>query len=159
MEKPLVDGSYLLEKFQGKGGWTYAALPEVTPDKKAYFNWVKVNGHVDGYELKNYSLMPMGNGKLFLPVKAEIRKIIGKKVGDWVQITLFSAQQPVDTQNDLLLCLEDEPIAHQFYLSFSTEEQKAYIGWIDSAKSEETKIERLAETVNRLLKGQKFVEK
>ncbi|GAB3916756.1 YdeI/OmpD-associated family protein [Larkinella terrae] len=159
MEKPLVDGSYLLEKFQGKGGWTYAALPEVAPDKKAYFNWVKVNGHVDGYELKNCTLMPLGNGKLFLPVKAEIRKIIGKKAGDWVQVTLYSAQIPVETQKDLLLCLEDEPTAHKTFLGFTAEEQKAYISWIDSAKTEETKIERLAETVNRLLRGQKFVEK
>ncbi|MGM9510431.1 YdeI/OmpD-associated family protein [Larkinella sp. GY13] len=159
MEKPLVNGSYLLEKFQGKGGWTYAALPEVKPDKKAYFNWVKVNGTIDGYEIKNYSLMPMGNGKLFLAVKAEIRKQIGKKAGDWVEVVLYSAQAPVDTQKDLLLCLEDEPAAHQTFLSYTKAEQKAYVDWIDSAKSEETKIDRLAETINRLLRKQKFTEK
>lgn len=159
MEKPLVDGSYLLEKFQGKGGWTYAALPEVAPDKKAYFNWVKVNGTIDSYELKNYSLMPLGNGKLFLPVKAEIRKLIGKKAGDWVQVILYSAQIPVDPQKDLLLCLEDEPAAQKVFLSFTANEQKAYVDWIGAAKSEETKIDRLAETVNRLLRGQKFSDK
>jgi hypothetical protein len=27
MEKPLVNKEYLLEKFPGKGGWTYAAIP------------------------------------------------------------------------------------------------------------------------------------
>ena len=79
MEKPLIDNEYLLEKFSGKGGWTYAAIPEIKPDKHAYFGWVRVRGSIDGYEIRAYHLMPMGNGKLFLPVKADIRKKIGKK--------------------------------------------------------------------------------
>ncbi|MFD1144522.1 YdeI/OmpD-associated family protein [Larkinella insperata] len=156
MEKPLVDGPYRLEKFQGKGGWTYAALPEVKPDKKSYFNWVKVKGQIDDYELVHCQLMPMGNGRLFLAVKAEIRKQIGKQAGDWVHITLYPEQAPVDTQQDLLLCLEDEPAAHKVFLEFTSDEQKAYIDWIDSAKTEEAKIERLAETVNRLVKKRKL---
>jgi hypothetical protein len=159
MENPLVNGSFLLEKFQGKGGWTYATLPAVPPNKKSYFNWVKVNGTIDDFELKNFSLMPMGNGKLFMAVKAEIRKKIGKKAGDWVHIILYPAQAPIDTHKDLLLCLEDEPAAHKTFLSYTENEQKVYIDWIDSAKSEESKIERMAETVNRLLKAKKFTDK
>ena len=27
--KPLVDKEYLLEKYPGKGGWTYARIPEI----------------------------------------------------------------------------------------------------------------------------------
>ncbi|RAK02922.1 bacteriocin resistance YdeI/OmpD-like protein [Larkinella arboricola] len=156
MEEPLVDGSYRLKKFEGKGGWTYAALPEVKPDKKSYFNWVKVKGRIDEYELKNCQLMPLGNGQLFLAVKAEIRKQIGKQAGDWVHITLYPEQAPVDTRKDLLLCLEDEPQAHQTFLSYSDDEQKAYIDWIDLAKTEESRIERMAETINRLLRNKKL---
>lgn len=155
MEKPLVDGAYRLEKFQGKGGWTYAALPEVSPDKKAYFNWVKVWGRIDDYELKNTQLMPLGNGKLFLAVRSEIRKQIGKQAGDWVHITLYPTQAAVDTRQDLNFCLEDEPAAHKIFLSYTAAEQKAYFDWIDSAKTEEAKIERMAETINRLLKNKK----
>ncbi len=73
-QKPLVDKEYLLQKYPGKGGWTYAAIPEVLQDKHAWFGWVRVKGFIDHHELKNYRLMPMGNGSLFLPVKAEIRK-------------------------------------------------------------------------------------
>ena len=47
-EKPLVDKQYKLEKFQGKGGWTYARIPEIIQDKKAHFGWVKVRGSIDG---------------------------------------------------------------------------------------------------------------
>ncbi len=82
----LVDQDYLLQKYPGKGGWTYAAIPEIKQDKHAWFGWVKVRGSIDGYEISNYHLMPMGNGTLFLPVKTEIRKKIGKQEGNWVHV-------------------------------------------------------------------------
>ena len=65
-EKPLVDKVYLLEKFTGKGAWTYAEIPEISQDKTAPFGWVKVKGFIDDYELNQHKLLPMGNGKLFL---------------------------------------------------------------------------------------------
>jgi hypothetical protein len=41
-----------------------------------------VRGTIDDFEIRKYHLMPMGNGKFFLPVKAEIRKKIKKEAGD-----------------------------------------------------------------------------
>ena len=64
--KLLTDQKYLLEKFPGKGGWTYAKIPEIKPEKNNPFGWLCVNGFIDDYEIKNYHLMPMGNGGLFL---------------------------------------------------------------------------------------------
>lgn len=81
-DKALVNKNYLLEKFSGKGGWTFAVIPEVAQDKHAPFGWVKVKGFIDDVEIYNYRLQPMGNGKLFLPVKAAIRKAIKKEAGD-----------------------------------------------------------------------------
>ena len=89
MEKPLVNKKYLLQKFPGKGGWTFAEIPDVLADKHSQFGWVKVRGSIDGFEIKNYKLQPLGNGKLFLPVKAEIRKTIKKQAGDFVQVILY----------------------------------------------------------------------
>ncbi|MEA5425112.1 YdeI/OmpD-associated family protein [Arcicella lustrica] len=156
MEKPLIDKKYLLEKFPGKGGWTYAVIPEILQDKHAHFGWVKVKGFIDDFELKNYRLMPMGNGMLFLPVRAEIRKKIGKKDGDWVHVKLFADNDALEIPKELMLCLEDEPQALKNFLTYTESEQKAYIDWILGAKKEETKIERMAETVNKVLKGLKF---
>ncbi|MFT5385881.1 MAG: hypothetical protein ACI81W_003292, partial [Saprospiraceae bacterium] len=61
-EKPLVNKKYLLQRFPGKGGWTFAEIPEILQNKKAPFGWVCVKGFIDDYELKQYKLMPMGNG-------------------------------------------------------------------------------------------------
>ena len=159
MEIPLVDKKYLLEKYPGKGGWTYAQIPEILQDKHSPFGWVKVKGSIDNHEFKNYRLMPMGNGKLFLPVKAEIRKKIGKKEGDWVNVILFADNTPTEIPEELLLCLLEDPTANQTFLSYSDGEQKAYVDWIYSVKTDETKVERIAKTLNRLTKGQKFYDK
>lgn len=155
-EKPLVNKKYLLEKYPGKGGWTYAAIPEVLQDKHAPFGWVKVKGRIDEFEIKNYKLMPMGNGKLFLPVKADIRKRIGKQEGDWVSVILYADNAPTDIPDEFLDCLKEEPIAHQTFLNYTDRQQKQIIDWVYSAKTDDTKVRRIAETLDKLLKQGKY---
>jgi uncharacterized protein YdeI (YjbR/CyaY-like superfamily) len=87
-EKPLVNKKYLLEKYPGKGGWTYAAIPE-----------------------------------------------------------------------EFLLCLMDEPTAHKTFLSYTDGQQKEFIDWIYSAKTDDTKVERIAETLRKLAKQSKLRDK
>ncbi len=158
-EKPLVDQSYLLEKVSGKGGWTYATIPEILQDKHSPFGWVKVRGFIDDYEIKNYKLMPMGNGRLFLPVKAEIRKRIGKKEGDWVKVVLFIDNSPTEIPEEFLLCLKEDPAAYESFLTYTDGQQKEFIDWIYSAKTDKTKVERIAETLNKLVKHEKLRDK
>lgn len=159
MEEPLVNTDYLLEKFKGKGGWTYAQIPEILQDKHSPFGWVRVRGTIDNFEIKNYHLMPMGNGKLFLPVKADIRKKIGKKEGDYVHVILFADNLPTEIPEELKLCLLDEPNAYEIFLRYSDGEQKAFIEWIYSAKTDETKVERIGKTISKLSNHQKFNDK
>ena len=157
--KPLVNKKYKLEKYHGKGGWTYASIPEVVQNKENPFGWVRVSGSIDNYELDKCTLMPMGNGGLFLPVKAEIRKKIGKEEGDWVHVILYADNTPLETPNELQLCLEDEPKALKFFHLLSESERRYYINWIYSAKKEETKISRMAKTIDRLIHGLKMYDK
>lgn len=114
MEKPLVDKKYLLEKFPGKGGWTYTIIPEVPQDKHVPFGWVKVKGSIDGFEIKRHRLMPMGTGELGLSVKAEIRKEIKKEAGDYVHVILYLDNEPLEAPEELLLCLQGYKEIDQF---------------------------------------------
>ncbi len=154
--KPLVDQLFVLEKFPGKGGWTYTRIPQIKADKKVPFGWIKVKGTIDGFAISKYHLMPMKNGGLFLPVKAEIRKKINKTEGDSVRVILYPDNEPLEVPDEMLLCLEDEPQALKFFNSLSESEQKYYIQWVYSAKKDETKVNRLAKTIDRLLLKQKF---
>lgn len=69
-----------------KGGWTYV----VWPNSVRFFGTrglVKVSGTIDGLPFKS-SFMAMGDGRHMLPVKLEIRRAIGKEVGNTVKVVL-----------------------------------------------------------------------
>ena len=155
-EKPLVNKEYLLEKFPGKGGWTYVRIPEVLQNKNSPFGWLKVKGRIDDYEIKNYKLMPMGNGQLFLPVKSDIRKKIGKKEGDWVKVILYPDNAPTEIPEEFLDCLKEDPIAYKTFLTYTDGQQKEFIDWVYSAKTDDTKVERIVLALNKLLKQEKL---
>lgn len=155
-EEPLVNDDFLLKKYPGKGGWTYTVLPETVRKKKTPFGWVQVRGFIDSFELKGYRLMPMSSGQLFLPVRAEIRKKIGKKEGDRVHVVLYADDAPPDIPEELLLCLQDSEDTYSNFLKCSDTEQRAFIDHIYAVKKEETRIERIAQTLDMLEKGQKL---
>src|SRR5690606_6883948 len=151
--KPLVDKQYQLKKFSGKGGWTYAEIPEIPQDKTQPFGWRNVRGSVDGVDLGQFRLMPMGNEKLFLPLRADIRKKIKKKEGDFVHIVLYPDNGHVAVPEEVMVCLQDEPKALAFFNNLRESEKKAYLQWVKAAKNEHQKVERIATMINRLLDG------
>lgn len=149
-----------MERFPGKGGWTYASLPGIVPDRNNPFGWVKVRGFIDRYELSHYKLMPMGYGSLFLPVRKEIRKSIGKEAGDYAEILLYREHSSYAVPEEIRSCiLLESPGLLQVLDNFTEGEQKAYVDWIQTAKTEETRAKRILDMMQRLERGLKFYDK
>lgn len=156
-KKDIVNKKCLLEKFSGKGGWTYIPLPEISLNKRTPFGWVIVNGFIDDYELSKHKLLSMGNNQLFLPVKAEIIKKIKKRVGDNVTLKLFIDKSTLKIPTEIILCFENEPQkAYKNFMNFSEGQQKAFLDWIYSAKTEDKKTERIIVMLDKAIKNEKF---
>jgi hypothetical protein len=156
MDNPLVDKQYQLERFPGKGGWTYITLPEIKKDKDAAFGIVRVKGTIDGYEVNNYSLMPYGNGSLLMAVKAEIRKAIKKEEGDYVQVILYRDDSVYRVPDELVAHFEEAGV-YKLFLQRKKWEQRMCAEWIYAAKRPETTRERILRTIFRLQKRENIV--
>jgi hypothetical protein len=147
----------MLRKFDQQGektGWTYFEIPaaiaqKLKPGNKKEF---KVKGKLDSYAISRVSILPMGGGTFIMPVNAAMRKSIGKKQGAMLKVQLEEDKSEFVFNSDFLDCLNDEPSAKIFFESLPGSHQRYFSKWINSAKTEPTKVKRITLAVNALAK-------
>jgi len=153
--KPLVDKDYLLFKVGDKCAWTFVEIPEI-PMPKTSFGMLKVKGKIDDYEFSNMHLMPIGNGNIGLAIKAAVRKKIKKEAPDMVHIVLYEDLTPLIIPEELLLCMQDVEGVSEKFEKYTDGQKKAFVDWINSAKAEQTRANRIAKTITMVQNGDKF---
>jgi hypothetical protein len=147
-------------KMGEKTGWTYVEIPvsvvqQLSPAQKKSF---RVKGKLDAFPIKLVSLIPVGKGNFILPFNAEMRKGTGKKVGDIVLLQLQPDNDEIKINDELLLCLDDEPVARDYFFTLTKSHRNYFSKWIDSAKTTETKAKRIAQTINALERKMNYAE-
>lgn len=140
---------------QSGSGGAYVAVPfdvEAAFGKKR----VPVRASIEGEPYRG-TLVRMGGPDHILIVLKEIREKIGKKPGDEVEISLEEDREPrvVELPPDLAAALQADPAAREFYDRLSYTHRKEYVRWIEEAKREQTRSDRVVRTLEMLKAGKK----
>ena len=143
-----------------KTGWTYIDIPsdiaeQLMPGNKKGFY---VKGKLDSFSMKPTALLPMGGGNFILTLNAEVRRKIGKKKGAMLNVKLQVDKEGYKLNEDFVACLDDVPEARKHFDSLTGSHRNYFSKWIDSAKTEPTKIKRITMAVNALSKKWGFPE-
>jgi hypothetical protein len=144
-----------------KTGWSYIEIPadiaqQLKPGNKKSF---RVKGFLDNFPIRGIALMPMGEGDFIMALNAAIRKGIHKNKGAMLSVSIevdndFEIKMPADLQQ----CLDDEPEAMKFFDKLPKSHRDYFIKWIDSAKTDGTRVTRIANTVNAMVRKQRYNE-
>ncbi|PAW95489.1 hypothetical protein CKK33_19070 [Mucilaginibacter sp. MD40] len=151
----MIDYTTIIHQYGENGektGWTYVMVPfdvaqEILPgNKKA----MRVCGWLDDLPVSGMALLPAGEGDFILALRAEIRKALRKEKGAMLRLRLehdkdFKLEMPADLQE----CFEyEQPEALAWFYSLSKSHQGYFFKWINGAKTEQTRANRIAATIN-----------
>jgi hypothetical protein len=111
---------------------------------------------IDGFPYQG-ELLPLGDGYHALVVPREVRRAIGKTVGDVLRVSLSHdlSERVVTMPEDLAAALAENVAALTFFKKLEKPEQRAYVRYLKGAKNPDARAKRLTETVYRLSVGRK----
>jgi hypothetical protein len=116
----------------------------------------KVKAAIEGVPYRGI-LTRMGGDHHLLIILKGIREQIGKTFGDEVEITVEPDTEPrvIEIPKDLMKELKKDKEAKAFFDKLSYTHQREYVTWINEAKREETRQNRVVKTIEMLKQGQK----
>jgi Bacteriocin-protection, YdeI or OmpD-Associated/Domain of unknown function (DUF1905) len=137
------------------GGGAYVIVPldiEKTFGKKR----LKIKATIDGEPYRG-SLVRMGTPNHMLLILKEIRERIGKTFGDEVEVEFEEDIEPrrVEIPPDLQQALEANPAEQAFFDRLSYSHQREYVLWINEARREQTRKDRIQKTIELLKQGKR----
>lgn len=163
MKSKQITFDAFIEKFGDQGektGWHYVEISPILaqqlfPGNKKSF---RASGKIDDFVIDKVALMPMGKGTFIIPLNATIRKGLKKKEGNKVTLKIKHDTGKIALDNDLLECLEEEPLAKKFFLSLTPGHRNYFSKWISESKTDVTKAKRIALTIDAMLNEMDFGE-
>ena len=157
----MVSFTATILKFDKQGektGWTYILIPlkianKLNPSVK---NSYRVKGKLDEFKIEKVALVPMGEGDFIMAINAVIRKGIGKTKGATIKVQIELDTSQIKVPPELLVCLQDEPAALEYFNSLPQGHRNYFTKWIQSAKTEPTKVKRIIMVVKTMVRKMDF---
>lgn len=142
---------------QAMSGGAYVVVP-FDVEKAFGKKRVPIQATIDGIAYRGSLTPVMGGSGHALGVLKEIRTSIGKDVGDVVDVVVEEDTVPreVEVPQDLREALDASPAAAEFFATLSYSRQREFVLWVESAKREATRNERVTTSVAKLQAGEKL---
>jgi hypothetical protein len=115
----------------------------------------KITVTLNGYSYRT-TIAPMG-GRFMAPLSAENREAAGVAAGDDVEIDveLDTAPREVAVPPDFAAALGKTSQARQVFDALAYSHRKEWVRWIEEAKKDETRLNRIATAVASLEAGKR----
>ena len=145
----------VIEAGDGDGS-VFVVLPFGGAEVSGTRGRVPVQATFDGYPHQG-RLVPLGDGHHALLMPKQIRRAIGKTVGDTVRVAVArdAAERKMEAPADLAEQLAANASAAAYFARLAYTDQREYVRWLEGAKKPEVRAHRLAETVEMLAQGRK----
>jgi hypothetical protein len=132
------------------GGGAFVEVP-FDVEKEFGSKRPKVKALIEGIPYRS-TLMRMGSEQHILGILKEIREKVGKTFGDEVTVTVEPDTEPrvIEIPKDLMKEFKKDKEAKAFFDKLSYTHQKEYVRWVEEAKKEETRQNRIAKTIEML---------
>lgn len=143
-----------LEKFSGKGGWTFVRIPAEFSERLGIRGMVPVLATVEGLVFER-SLMPIGDGTHMIAINKDMLKAIGKRLSDdvTVHIAVQNQPHPVRIPEELSIAFDLDPEGKDLFFSLPRSTQRGLMMWLESARTAHTRANRAGEILRRLSLG------
>ena len=137
------------------GGGAFVEVP-FDVEKEFGSKRPKVKAMIEGVPYRGI-LTRMGTDCHILGIRKEIREQIGKTFGDDLTIVVEPDTEPrlIVVPAELAKAFKREKEAKALFEKLSYTHQREYVNWIDEAKREETRQNRIVKTIEMLKKGKK----
>jgi len=148
-------------KMGEKSGWSYITIPremanQIKSDCRKSF---RIKGFIDSLYVSGLSFLPIGEGDFILALNATLRKQLKKEEGAKLHLQVEEDKTfKIEMPEDLELCLIEERHCLENFLNLPKSHQNYYINWLNTAKTEPTRVKRLTQIIIAMDKKQNFSE-
>lgn len=138
--------------------WSFLVLPAAASAKLPTRSMITVEGSLAGQVFKA-TLEPDGQGSHWLKVPRALREAAGATVGDTVALAIAPAAKQAEPSvpADLRKALAASADARARWTDLTPTARRDWIQWIVSAKTAETREQRIARTCDMLESGKRRV--
>jgi hypothetical protein len=137
-------------------GDVFVAIPFSVEEAYDTKEELLVQTAIEGFPYQG-ELLPIGDGYHGLSIPREVRRAVGKTLGDVLHVALSkdTSERVITMPEDLAAGLNGNEAAFRFFKTLTKLEQRSYVRYLKGSKNAEMRGKRLAETVYRLSVGRK----